>query len=218
VKLGGNGERYRDQRGRADSARPQYRKDSIGAWPAALGERSRNNKALRCPFPDEVKSLAIQYILCMTKGGYQMAEIVYVLSNASMPGLLKIGRTDKKDVTTRMKKLYTTGVPVAFDCVYACRVPDNEEVEKLLHERFSKNRINLQREFFKITAMKAVKALKEYELEDLTPALRSKFDAILLDEEKEARWKERRKAIKNDPSVALAKDLHETVKKRPGKI
>jgi hypothetical protein len=56
-----------------------------------------------------------------------MSEIVYVLSNSAMPGLHKIGMTDKDDRTVRMKELYTTGVPLPFDCVYACILEDNAE-------------------------------------------------------------------------------------------
>jgi len=45
--------------------------------------------------------------------------IVYVLINPAMPGLIKIGRTNQEDVKYRMSQLYTTGVPLPFECVYA---------------------------------------------------------------------------------------------------
>lgn len=41
--------------------------------------------------------------------------IVYVLSNRAMPGLVKIGMTTRPELDTRLKELYTTGVPVPFD-------------------------------------------------------------------------------------------------------
>ena len=41
--------------------------------------------------------------------------IVYVLSNRAMPGLVKIGMTTRKELDTRLKELYTTGVPIPFD-------------------------------------------------------------------------------------------------------
>lgn len=46
--------------------------------------------------------------------------IVYILSNEAMPGLLKIGLTTRKDLSARLRELYTTGVPVPFRCEYAC--------------------------------------------------------------------------------------------------
>lgn len=78
--------------------------------------------------------------------------IVYVLTNSAMPGLVKIGMTTRESIDTRMKELYSTGVPVPFDCVYACEVKasDCAKIEKALHKAFEPNRINANREFFSI--------------------------------------------------------------------
>jgi hypothetical protein len=135
-------------------------------------------------------------------------EIVYVLSNPGMSGLLKIGMTDKEDIVLRMKELYTTGVPFPFDCVYACVVENNEKVESLMHEKFAKQRPNQGREFFKLKPERAIKALKPYEIEDVTPGFREEFDSPLTDAERDARRMARREAVKLDPTVAEAKDLH----------
>jgi len=67
------------------------------------------------------------------------SQIVYVLSNPAMPGLVKIGKTNQLEVEERMKQLYGTGVPVPFDCEFACKVKDAAEVEKALHLAFGKN-------------------------------------------------------------------------------
>jgi hypothetical protein len=142
-----------------------------------------------------------------------VAEIVYLLSNPAMPGLLKIGRTDKDNMAQRMRSLYGTGVPVPFDCVYACTVDNNEAVEKALHERFAKRRLNPKREFFSLAAKTAVREMKKYEIEDVTPAFREDFDSQLLDAERAARRQVRRKAARTDPAVAEAKELHATVKR-----
>lgn len=48
--------------------------------------------------------------------------IVYLLTNACMPGIVKIGKTSRADLQNRMKELYTTGVLVPFECAYACRI------------------------------------------------------------------------------------------------
>ena len=78
----------------------------------------------------------------------QSNEIVYVLTNPAMIGLVKIGRTTQKDIGDRMRQLYTTGVPLPFECEYACRVDDCSKVEKAFHLAFGNTRINSSREFF----------------------------------------------------------------------
>ena len=48
--------------------------------------------------------------------------IVYLLTNPVMPGLVKIGMTTQEDIDKRMKELYTTGVPVPFECKLRARL------------------------------------------------------------------------------------------------
>lgn len=47
--------------------------------------------------------------------------IVYVLKNPAMPGLVKIGITTRAEVHIRMTELYTTGVPLPFECSFAAK-------------------------------------------------------------------------------------------------
>ncbi len=68
--------------------------------------------------------------------------IVYVLTNPEMPGLVKIGKTSRKEVHQRLIELYSTGVPVPFECEYAARVSDETLVEKAFHTAFEPYRIN----------------------------------------------------------------------------
>ena len=42
--------------------------------------------------------------------------IVYLLTNPVMPGWVKIGMTTQEDIDKQMKELYTTGVPIPFEC------------------------------------------------------------------------------------------------------
>ena len=58
-----------------------------------------------------------------------MAEIVYVVVNEAMPGLVKIGKTNG-DLGLRIRGLYGTGVPLPFELFYACEVPNAAFVEK----------------------------------------------------------------------------------------
>jgi len=70
----------------------------------------------------------------MHQAGGMAAGIVYVLTNPAMPGMVKIGKTGR-DVEIRLSDLYTTGVPLPFECEYAVRVQDMDKVEKGLPQR-----------------------------------------------------------------------------------
>jgi len=75
--------------------------------------------------------------------------LVYTLTNPAMPGLVKIGQTTN-EITSRMNELNTTGVPLPFECLFACEVDDCKVVENALHKAFYPNRVNPRREFFEI--------------------------------------------------------------------
>jgi len=75
---------------------------------------------------------------------------VYCMSNASMPGLLKIGMTTD-DPETRAKELSSaTGVPFPFLVEHCKKVAHPREKEKAIHELLSAlgYRVNEKREFF----------------------------------------------------------------------
>jgi hypothetical protein len=111
-----------------------------------------------------------------------MPEIVYILTNESMPGYVKIGVTT--DLERRIKELDNTSVPLPFECFYACIVKDMGFVEKQLHEAFANHRIRDSREFFKMSPIQAMAALKLAELKDITPdkdIVESEDDQIALD-------------------------------------
>jgi hypothetical protein len=95
-------------------------------------------------------------------------EIVYVLTNPAMPGLVKIGYTSQEEAGSRIAQLYTTGVPVPFTIEFACRVDNAEDVEKALHIAFSPNRINPKREFFRIEPEQAIAILRLLHTEETT--------------------------------------------------
>ena len=88
--------------------------------------------------------------------------IVYLLTNPCMPGIVKIGKTSRTDLQNRMKELYTTGVPVPFECVYACRIKLShmDKLETTLHSAFEPYRVNKNREFFSIKPEQAIAFMK----------------------------------------------------------
>lgn len=109
-----------------------------------------------------------------------MAEqgIVYVLTNPAMPGLVKIGATLRNSTEGRMVELYSTGVPVPFECVYAAKVKDADAAENALHIAFAPHRVNPKREFFEIEPEQAVVILRLLALEDATPQLEKESEQI----------------------------------------
>lgn len=85
-----------------------------------------------------------------------------------MPNMVKIGRTSRLEVEERMKELYSTGVPVPFVCFYACRVKNAARVEKDIHFAFGDQRVNANREFFKIAPERVQAVLKHFQVEEVT--------------------------------------------------
>lgn len=103
-----------------------------------------------------------------------MSQIVYVLTNAAMPGYAKVGFTTTS-VEQRLRELDTTSVPLPFECYYAASVKDARAVERSLHDAFMDHRIRSNREFFHISPDRVVAALKLAEIEDLTPRAPARF-------------------------------------------
>lgn len=116
------------------------------------------------------------------------AGIVYALTNPAMPGLVKIGMTSRMEIAQRMKELYSsTGVPLPFECVYACEVKDFAKAEKALHIAFAPDRINPNREFFKIDTERVIAILEILGPNNMKKEVNSDLDAGVSSEEKAAR-------------------------------
>ena len=95
---------------------------------------------------------------------------VYILTNESMPDIIKIGITD--NLLRRLKELDNTSTPLPFECFYALEVEDAQSIEKLFHEAFDDKRVRQNREFFNCPPEQAKSALKIAEKmggRDVTP-------------------------------------------------
>ena len=117
-----------------------------------------------------------------------MSNIVYVLTNPSMPDIVKIGMTD--NLKTRMRSLYNSSTPVPFECYFACTVTDMKFVEKSIHNGFDDFRINPRREFFRVDPERVVSILKMVMIEDVTPKddiVEDEVDQRSLDKERKIR-------------------------------
>lgn len=125
--------------------------------------------------------------------------IVYVLTNSTMPGLIKIGMTTRENVESRMNELYSTGVPIPFECAYACevKVTDCAKIEKALHIAFEPNRVNKNREFFSIKPEQAIVILELFDRKDITDEVAAEIDNDLTVDDKIAG--EKIKTIRRPP-------------------
>lgn len=74
---------------------------------------------------------------------------VYILTNDSMPGLVKIGRTSREP-DIRAAELWQTGVPTPFAVYARERTFDCVQLEAFLHGQFRSKRVHAGREFFAV--------------------------------------------------------------------
>ena len=84
-------------------------------------------------------------------------DIVYIMSNPSIPGLLKIGYTSRP-VEDRCKELSkATGVPTPFKVEYILRVYGRGlELESEIHRCLEHKRNSSKREFFDVSLKEAI--------------------------------------------------------------
>lgn len=85
-------------------------------------------------------------------------QYLYILSNPSMPGLIKIGKT-KTHPNQRMTELHSTGVPTPFDLEFSVEIDNCDTCEKIAHNALQKYRLSENREFFKISVANALKLI-----------------------------------------------------------
>lgn len=141
-----------------------------------------------------------------------MSDIVYVLTNEAMPGLVKIGYT-QDTVEARLSQLTShAGVPLPFECFFAAEVDDCLRIEKTLHQLFSESRVNPKREFFRLDPEKVVlAAISIGPFKEVTPGA-----AQVEPEEKQALEKEKARrtpirlekiGIKPGDSLVFSRDV-----------
>ena len=123
--------------------------------------------------------------------------IIYVLTNPAMNGLVKIGKTSRTSVDQRLNELYSTGVPVPFECVFAGKVEDESKVEKAFHLAFGPYRLNPKREFFQIEPEQAIALLELMVVEEVTPELQKAADKVDEDASEASRKLKARRPVQN---------------------
>lgn len=89
------------------------------------------------------------------------AQWVYILSNPSMPGMVKIGYTNNEP-DVRVKEINrATGIPTDFVVEFALPCVNGYEVEQLVHEELEDLRVNNRKEFFKVSVEDAIYLIQE---------------------------------------------------------
>jgi DNA segregation ATPase FtsK/SpoIIIE, S-DNA-T family len=88
-------------------------------------------------------------------------EFIYILINRSLPGLVKIGRTDRS-VAERVRELSAhTGVPTEFTVFREFLVRDSVSVKRAVHVRLREHRLSENREFFSLEPETAAEVIEE---------------------------------------------------------
>jgi len=85
---------------------------------------------------------------------------VYVLSNPTTPGLLKIGYTSLTPDERAKQISNATGVALPYKVEWAFKCFDGEQLEGEVHRKLVEYRVNNQREFFQIGLEEAKEVIK----------------------------------------------------------
>jgi hypothetical protein len=100
-------------------------------------------------------------------GGGKGDQYVYVLSNKSMPGMLKIGFTTN-EVDIRAEQLSRpTGVPTPYDIEYTYSCFNAQRIEHHVHKKLEKKRVKGEKnkkdrkEFFYVDLEEAKKIIEQ---------------------------------------------------------
>ena len=88
------------------------------------------------------------------------SQWVYVLSNPTTPGLLKIGYTTTTPDERAKQISNATGVALPYKVEWAFKCFDGEQLEGEVHRKLAEYRVNNQREFFQIGLEEAKETIK----------------------------------------------------------
>lgn len=90
-----------------------------------------------------------------------MQPVVYILINPSLPGLLKIGMTNRTAEERAAELSSGTNMPTKFLVAYEENVPDGIAAEKSIHDELTQlgYRVNDSREFFNVPLKIAIQVM-----------------------------------------------------------
>ena len=91
---------------------------------------------------------------------HSKAGWLYVISSPSLPGLVKLGATRRLNPTIRVKELSSSSLPEPYHAHCFVFSDDCFELENNIHKYFDKERVNPDREFFRIEPKEAIDVLR----------------------------------------------------------
>lgn len=114
---------------------------------------------------------------------------VYILTNVSLPGMIKVGRT-LRDSRSRARELFTSGLPTPFQVAFEIFSDEYEKLEADFHQELHDFRVSNNREFFKYPLDKAITLLQKlnsppaskesiFQAEDIFEPLKQKYAPYL---------------------------------------
>lgn len=125
------------------------------AFDKALTDNERNRiKSQLASIDKRLDSIA--YRESHSKAGW-----LYVISSSSLPGLVKIGCTRRLNPALRVRELSSSSLPEPYHAHCFVFSDDCFELENNIHKYFDKERVNPDREFFRIEPKEAIDVLKE---------------------------------------------------------
>ena len=145
-----------------------------------------------------------------------MKEFIYILSNQSMPGLIKVGKTTTTP-SKRMSELHSTGVPTPFRLELSIRVADCHAAERAAHSALKKYRPSPNREFFQMPIEAAIPlilpAIGNYELVEFRESfgVREIEAQIARDRERQRRSQEAARAAQDQLLAEKEREKFEQV-------
>ena len=124
------------------------------AFDKALTDDERNRiKSQLASIDKRLDSIA--YRESHSKAGW-----LYVITSPSLPGLTKIGCTRRLNPSIRIKELSSSSLPEPFHAHCFVFSDDCFELENNIHKYFDKERVNPDREFFRIEPKEAIDVLR----------------------------------------------------------
>lgn len=84
---------------------------------------------------------------------------LYVMSNEHIPGLLKIGQSERHPRVRAAELSSHSGVPAEFIVEYWIEVIDRRAAESAVHQAIASKRVSSSREFFRVAVVDAVAAV-----------------------------------------------------------
>ena len=133
---------------------------------------------------------------------------VYVMSNPSMPNLLKIGVTQNSVEERKRNLSQHTGVPTPFQVEYECEVEDCYGIEKLIKSIFAPCRVNPKKEFYNVNVPQVVALLQLVEIRNTT----EEATAELADSKRNPRFRFAEMNIPEGADLHFVKDEDVVVK------